>query len=177
MHGNSRDEALDRLAAALDRTVTAGPRTNSGFLAALCRAKDFREGNFDTGFIDRHLAELTRPRQGLDAGAVALAAQSLLAQAGARATAAQDPDPDQPPSPWDAMDGFQFHGGRAITLPLLADGEPVVANVRYAGGAAQVTVRGNRPGRRRNSDRGAGCGLRLAQRPADTGDAARSRRR
>ena len=144
-HAPSREAALERLAGALERTVTAGPRTNSGFLAALCRAKDFREGNFDTGFIDRHLAELTRPRQGLDAGAVALAAQSLLAQAGARATAAQDPDPDQPPSPWDAMDGFQFHGGRAITLPLLADGEPVVANVRYAGGAAEVTVQGTGP--------------------------------
>ena len=34
----TRDEALDRLAAALDETVVAGPRSNAGFLAALCRA-------------------------------------------------------------------------------------------------------------------------------------------
>ena len=57
-HGKSRDEALDRLAAALDKTVVVGPRSNAGFLAALCRADEFRKGNFDTGFIDRHLAAL-----------------------------------------------------------------------------------------------------------------------
>ena len=32
------NEALDRLAGALERTVVAGPRTNLAFLAALCRA-------------------------------------------------------------------------------------------------------------------------------------------
>src|SRR5476651_2226784 len=57
-HGNSRNEALDRLAGALDKTIVVGPRSNAGFLAALCRAEEFRQGNFDTGFIDRHLAAL-----------------------------------------------------------------------------------------------------------------------
>jgi 3-methylcrotonyl-CoA carboxylase alpha subunit len=139
-HAPSREAALDRLAAALERTVAIGPRTNSGFLAALCRAKDFREENFDTGFIDRHLAELIRPGQGMDAGAVALAAPFLLAR-----VAAPKPDPEEPPSPWDATDGFQFAGARAITLPLSADGEPVVANVRYGSGHAEITVNGQSP--------------------------------
>ena len=52
-HGKSRDEALDRLGAALDNTIVIGPRSNAGFLAALCRAEGFRKGDFDTGFIDR----------------------------------------------------------------------------------------------------------------------------
>ena len=51
----TRDEALDRLADALERTIALGPRSNLGFLAALARAPAFRQGEFDTGFIDRHL--------------------------------------------------------------------------------------------------------------------------
>ena len=38
-HAPTREAALDRLAAALDRTVIAGPRSNVAFLAALCRAR------------------------------------------------------------------------------------------------------------------------------------------
>jgi 3-methylcrotonyl-CoA carboxylase alpha subunit len=141
----TREAALDRLASALDRTVAAGPRTNSGFLAALCRAKEFRDGRFDTGFIDRHLAELTRPAQGIDAGAVALAAQTLLMRARPGPAAASGQECDLPPSPWDATDGFQFDDARTTTLPLLADGLPVEANVRYGAGRTAITVDGRPP--------------------------------
>ena len=55
---STREAALDRLAAALDRTVIAGPRNNVAFLAALTRASEFRQGKVDTGFIDRNLAAL-----------------------------------------------------------------------------------------------------------------------
>ena len=57
-HAPTREAALDRLAAALDRTVIAGPRSNVAFLAALTRASEFRQGKVDTGFIDRNLAAL-----------------------------------------------------------------------------------------------------------------------
>ena len=70
-HGATRDEALDRLADALEATVVAGPRSNAGFLAALARADAFRSGDFDTGFIDAHLAELGAAPQGLDRAAAA----------------------------------------------------------------------------------------------------------
>src|SRR5208282_3949700 len=43
-HAPTREAALDRLAAALDRTVIAGPRCNVAFLAALTRASEFRQG-------------------------------------------------------------------------------------------------------------------------------------
>ncbi|HEX5213521.1 MAG TPA: acetyl-CoA carboxylase biotin carboxylase subunit, partial [Pseudolabrys sp.] len=89
-HGASRDEALDRLAAALDETMIAGPRSNAGFLAALCRAEAFRKGKFDTGFIDRHLAELGATAQGLDRAAAALGVQMLLARESARIDAARE---------------------------------------------------------------------------------------
>jgi 3-methylcrotonyl-CoA carboxylase alpha subunit len=40
-HGKTREEALDRLATALDHTIVAGPRNNSAFLAELCRAAEY----------------------------------------------------------------------------------------------------------------------------------------
>src|SRR5215470_1044243 len=54
----TRDEALVRLAAALRSVVVAGPRVNTSFLRALVEHPEFRDGHFDTGFIDRHLAAL-----------------------------------------------------------------------------------------------------------------------
>ncbi len=90
-HGATRDEALDRLADALEATVVAGPRSNAGFLAALARADGFRNGDFDTGFIDAHLAELIASPSGLDRAAAASGAREL---AGARACARRrDPRP------------------------------------------------------------------------------------
>ncbi len=80
-HGKTREAALDRLADALDKTIVIGPRSNAGFLAALCRAPAFRDGDFDTGFIDRNLAGLGAAPQGLDRAAVALGCATI---AGAR---------------------------------------------------------------------------------------------
>ncbi|MCA1998682.1 MAG: ATP-grasp domain-containing protein, partial [Hyphomicrobiales bacterium] len=70
-HGPSRDVALDRLHAALEDTLVAGPKTNLRFLAALIDQPDFRAGRLDTGFIDRNLAALGAEPQPLDPGAVA----------------------------------------------------------------------------------------------------------
>ena len=57
-HAPTREAALDKLAAALEHTIAAGPHTNLALLAALCRADGFRAGTFDTGFIERNLATL-----------------------------------------------------------------------------------------------------------------------
>ncbi|HTV29280.1 MAG TPA: biotin carboxylase N-terminal domain-containing protein, partial [Xanthobacteraceae bacterium] len=58
-HGATRQAALDRLADALvSHTRILGPRTNVSFLAALCQAREFREGHVDTGYIDRNLGML-----------------------------------------------------------------------------------------------------------------------
>ena len=53
-HGATREQALARLGGALERTIVAGPRSNVAFLGALCRAKEFRAGAVDTGFIERN---------------------------------------------------------------------------------------------------------------------------
>jgi 3-methylcrotonyl-CoA carboxylase alpha subunit len=138
----TRDAALDRLAAALDRTLVAGIRSNVGLLAALARADGFREGHFDTGFVERLLAE-RGAAPGLDRAAAAAGAAHLLA--GDAAPTVDADDPADWASPWAAQDGFQLSGPREITLPLDVDGTVLTATVSYRGGGAAVTVDGIAP--------------------------------
>src|SRR5689334_4265822 len=120
-HGETRQHALARLAEALEGSNVVGPRSNIGFLAALCRAPAFRAGEFDTGFIDAHLAELGAAPQPLDLGAVARGAGVLLLDEHKRLEQARDPD--APPSPWDSDDGFQLSGERRLAVPVVAEGK------------------------------------------------------
>jgi 3-methylcrotonyl-CoA carboxylase alpha subunit len=138
-YGATRAEAIDRLAGALDRTLVAGVRNNTGFLAALLRAETFRAGRHDTGFIEQNLAALAAAPHGPDRGAIAAGAARLLARERARLAEAAS---DDEPSPWDAEDAFQLSGPRATTLPLDADGHATAATVSWQGGAAVVTVDG-----------------------------------
>jgi 3-methylcrotonyl-CoA carboxylase alpha subunit len=139
-HAETREAALDRLAEALDRTIVAGPRTNIAFLAALCRSSDFRNGQFDTGYIARHHDELGLNVSGIDAPAAARGAAHLIARA-----RPQPADPDAPASPWDIADGFQLSGVRTTSLPIVVNGEPDQAAVDFSGGAWRVTVQGAAP--------------------------------
>jgi 3-methylcrotonyl-CoA carboxylase alpha subunit len=143
--GQTRDEALDRLAKGLEQTIVIGPRSNAGFLAALCRAPAFRAGDFDTAFIDRNLAELGAKPAEVDRAAVALGLQKLLTHEMERRALMQNHEPDEPPSPWDATDAYQFSGGRNLAVPILADGEILLAQVVYKGTGAAVRVGGESP--------------------------------
>ncbi len=147
-HGANRDQALDRLADALEATVALGPRSNLGFLAALARAGGFRSGDFDTGFIDRNLSQLGAVPQPLDPAAVAFGAARLMDGERARIASAAEREADTPPSPvspWDSVDAFQFSGKRTLALPLIADGESVVAQVSFSAAGTHVTVEGAKP--------------------------------
>src|SRR5665647_2521180 len=144
-HSSSRHEALDRLAGALDNTIVVGPRSNAGFLAALCRAEGFRKGDFDTGFIDRNLAALGAVPQGLDRAAAALGTQKLVERESARIAAVFEREPDAPASPWDSGDAFQLSGARHLALPILTEGESIVAQVAYGPGGALVAIDGIAP--------------------------------
>ena len=82
-HGATRDEAVRRLVDALRRAEIHGLTTNRDFLVRVLAHEEFRSGNADTGFLDRHdLASLTAPlvlapEAGNAAAAAALAAQAL----------------------------------------------------------------------------------------------------
>ena len=51
--GASRDSAINRMRRALDEYYITGIRTTVGFHAAIMRSKEFREGKYDTGFVER----------------------------------------------------------------------------------------------------------------------------
>ncbi len=76
-HGKDRDNALDRLADGLGKTLIAGVATNRDFLRALCKDETFRAGSMDTGLIDRNLQTLVA-RPPLPEAAVTIAALAAL---------------------------------------------------------------------------------------------------
>jgi 3-methylcrotonyl-CoA carboxylase alpha subunit len=139
----TRREALDRLAAALRDTVVVGPRVNTPFLKALAEHAEFRAGRFDTGFIERHLAELLHADPGLEAQAIAHAVAVLLELERARIA---DGVPSPPVAgwrdPWSANDGFSLGPPRTMAVDILADGAARQARVTWGAGGAQVAVDG-----------------------------------
>jgi 3-methylcrotonyl-CoA carboxylase alpha subunit len=145
-HEPTRDAALARLAAALDRTLIAGPRSNVAFLAALLRASEFRQGKVDTGFIDRNLAALGAVPHQPDAAAAALGVAQLLGgKVSSPRSALADEEPAEANSPWAATDGFQLGGTRVLAVPVMIDGETAIATVSYGRGGTQVAIAGIAP--------------------------------
>jgi 3-methylcrotonyl-CoA carboxylase alpha subunit len=146
-HAESREAAVDHLLNALDRTVIAGPRSNVAFLAALCRTAEFRQGTIDTGFIDRNLDTLGAVPHGPDNAAAALGVAHLLDKR-AEDAAAEMPAEAQAAtalSPWNAKDGFQLGGIRALALPIVVDAGSTAATVTYSADGTRVLVCGAAP--------------------------------
>ncbi|MGP9821225.1 ATP-binding protein [Salinarimonas sp. NSM] len=140
--GETRGEALDALSRALGETVVAGPRTNAAFLRRLVDAAAFREGAFDTGFIDGNLEALGAVPQERDPAAVAAGALSLVSADLAAAREAARSALREGASPWLAEDGFQLMGERRTTLPLLVDGERLDAHVTFDADGPAVEIPG-----------------------------------
>jgi len=134
-HGRDRAQALSRLASALGETIVVGPHANAAFLKALVSHAEFRSGQFDTGFIDRHLAELTRVDPTAEAAAIGAAVEALLRP--------QQRDAEDTPwrDPWEAADGFSLGPPRELDLDVVVDGHPRKAHVTWRNGP-YVTVEG-----------------------------------
>ncbi|MEU3896260.1 biotin carboxylase N-terminal domain-containing protein [Streptomyces sp. NPDC045251] len=60
-HAPTRAEAVRRLAGALERAAIHGPVTNRDLLVRSLRHEEFTSARMDTGFYDRHLADLNTP--------------------------------------------------------------------------------------------------------------------
>jgi 3-methylcrotonyl-CoA carboxylase alpha subunit len=159
-HAADRNSALDRLAAALGETVVIGPHANAAFLKALAQHPEFRAGRHDTGFIDRHLADLTKVDPATDAAVIAAAIEALLhPQAAAPGEASNDAGSDARDDlwrdPWTADDGFSLGPIRQLDLDIVVDAHPAKAAVTWRDGA-QVTVDGVAAGQARLIRFGAG---------------------
>jgi 3-methylcrotonyl-CoA carboxylase alpha subunit len=100
-HGESRQLAIDRAAAALRAFPILGVRTNVPFLIKVVGHPAFREGRLHTGFVDEHLSSLLETAA--PSAAVAAAAEFLRsAPAASGAGGVNGPRPD----PWSDLTGW-----------------------------------------------------------------------
>ncbi len=103
-----RDAALRRLRRALADYHVAGVTTNIGFLGAIAGHAAFAAGEIDTGFIERHRADLLPPPVPVPALGLAFAALALLLwrdeEAARAATRSGDPH-----SPWHQTNGWRLN--------------------------------------------------------------------
>ncbi|MCA0406393.1 MAG: acetyl/propionyl/methylcrotonyl-CoA carboxylase subunit alpha [Proteobacteria bacterium] len=122
-HGATRDEALDRLKAALENTIVAGPKTNTRFLAALIDHADFRAGKLDTGLIERNLQALGAVEQAPDVAMIVAGALALAAEEKARLEAVAEARSSMADDPFSVADGFALAPGRIGHIDVLVEGE------------------------------------------------------
>ena len=115
-----RSNCLRRMVEALRQTQVAGVTTNIDFLASIISHQAFQAAEFDTGFIERHQADLSPGNEPASPEILSLAALYQVLQrtclAGENAAISADPT-----SPWWATDSwrlnlveeehFRFHDG------------------------------------------------------------------
>jgi 3-methylcrotonyl-CoA carboxylase alpha subunit len=121
-HGATRDEALDRLSAALTQTIVAGPKSNVAFLKALANHPDFRAGKLDTGLIEREKVALGAVEQPVDAEAVALAAFTLTVDQQVRLQKVATTRGAASSDPWATEDSFAINPF-AVSSLISVDGK------------------------------------------------------
>jgi len=141
-HGNTREEALARLRAALRETRVAGLETNARFLYRLAADADFAAGDVSTRYIDEHAETLFAPANlGERAIAAALFKRQLDIAAGAGA------------DPWEALTGFRINKPAKSIAWITHDGAPAIARITDAASGFDVEVDPNASAAgRRNGD-------------------------
>jgi 3-methylcrotonyl-CoA carboxylase alpha subunit len=106
VHDRDRASAMRRMAVLMGETEVVGVTTNAALLQTLCAHPAFVGGEIDTGFIERHRAELFVKPGPADDRALAIATLARLVewreQAAARALTSGDPY-----SPWHTQDSFR----------------------------------------------------------------------
>ena len=124
-HAATRNEALDRLSDSLERSEVVGPRTNTAFLRALCDSAGFRDIRFDTGFIDRNLAELGAVPQPVDGVAITEALAALIFGG------FNDTVDIRIADPWAVRDQFSIAPRRPIKKAINIDGRRYEAEFSF----------------------------------------------
>ncbi|MBA4177326.1 MAG: 3-methylcrotonyl-CoA carboxylase [Leptothrix sp. (in: Bacteria)] len=129
--GETREQALARLDAALQATQVMGPSTNVAFLRRVAASHSFATADLDTGLIVReHAALFEAPPLAPEVVAGAVAAHVLAAEA-----ALEDADP------WSRRDGWRLHGGAQRLLHLEHLGRPLLLRLsRQHDGALRLAV-------------------------------------
>ncbi|HNB26225.1 MAG TPA: acetyl/propionyl/methylcrotonyl-CoA carboxylase subunit alpha [Alphaproteobacteria bacterium] len=143
--GEDRVTAAQRLRRALQEIEIAGLATNAGFLVEVLGHPAFLKEEIDTGFIERHRADLLPDGEATPDRALALAAVYEVLKAGgaARAKAAAGGDPH---SPWAVTNGWRVFGdGGSSVLLRDAAAKRREARIAFAGGRWSVAVDSGAP--------------------------------
>jgi acetyl-CoA/propionyl-CoA carboxylase biotin carboxyl carrier protein len=134
-HGATRAEAIDALDRALANTVILGVTTNIEFLRALLDRDDVRDGELDTGLIERALAEIEFAAP--SPAVLAAAALSIHSEFW------------MPGSPWKQPSGWRVGQHRparyrlecaGVVHEVLVDGPPNDATVTVAGESTRARL-------------------------------------
>jgi len=107
-HAATRDAAIARLQAALQRTVVFGVRTNAALLGRVLAHPRFGAGDVDTGFVADEQAALIGVTDDAGDAAARAAATWITAQAGARPSeVSADGASAVAESPWTTLRGWR----------------------------------------------------------------------
>jgi 3-methylcrotonyl-CoA carboxylase alpha subunit len=105
VHDRDRASAMRRMAALMGETEVVGVTTNAALLKALCAHPAFVGGEIDTGFIERHRAELFAAAAPADDRILAIATLARIAE---WTPASRGPSRDPSHDPWDLKNGFRL---------------------------------------------------------------------
>jgi 3-methylcrotonyl-CoA carboxylase alpha subunit len=134
VRGDDRAEAARRMSEALSQTEILGVTTNIAFLERVVAHPAYLAGDTDTGFIDRHRADLLPAPGEVPVEALVAAAARVYRDELARTPGA---------SPWDDASGWRLNQSAARRMEFRrADGKSVHIEAQMGAGHALVTVAG-----------------------------------
>jgi 3-methylcrotonyl-CoA carboxylase alpha subunit len=129
----TRDAAIERLNRGLEATDVRGVVTNISFLSALLTHPDVRANAIDTGFIERHLKDLTPPPAPPGDLELCAAAAAILGEEAKAARA-------EAPSPWRTA-GWMPVGRRQRAFKFRhGQGAEQTISLHYGNGAATFAI-------------------------------------
>jgi 3-methylcrotonyl-CoA carboxylase alpha subunit len=123
--GADRPQALARLIEAVGAFEIAGVTTNLAFLKSLLAHPQVVAGEIDTGFIERELSALTKPKPTIASLDLAAACVAVLIRE------EQEQPAEEDPSPWDRTDGWTIGGRRSRRLGFRHGAERSEATLWY----------------------------------------------
>ncbi|GAA6141380.1 acetyl/propionyl/methylcrotonyl-CoA carboxylase subunit alpha [Hydrogenophaga sp. 5NK40-0174] len=131
VHGNTREEALARLDAALTETHIVGVSTNVQFLRRVVHSAAFAQAELDTALIQREASALFHHDPVGESFTVAAAvAQTLIQESAATAS-----------DPFSRRDGWRMFGQAERRFDFSYHGSPLTASLVYLhGGGVQLKV-------------------------------------
>jgi 3-methylcrotonyl-CoA carboxylase alpha subunit len=134
-----RTRALRRLRGALQQTEVVGVKTNTAFLARIAVNEDFAAADLDTGFIERHIAELVPEPGATPVRALAIAALAVLLDRADEAVFNAHGNGD-PTSPWHQVHGWRMNDDGHDEIKLVVAEEVTAIPVRYVAGGYELTI-------------------------------------